>query len=171
VRLTSMLIRLLALSLVLSACGGTTGSAPATQGQTDGHSPTENNAGAAGKFDGLTITLGLKTSSVPSGGEVGSSLTVRNDSGKTIVDPSCRIGAGRYALVRVDDPDVKLWLRPTVDCSGVFKMPDGFIERSAGPTFPARTKHGQALSAGEYIATLEIEGYSERLEEPIEVTE
>lgn len=166
-----MLVRLLALSLLLSVCGGATGSAPATQGQTDSPSPTENKAGAAGRFDGLTITLELKASSVPSGGEVGSTLTVRNDSGETVVDPSCLVGAGRYALVPVDDPDAELWLQPVVDCSGAFKMPDGFMERSAGPTFPARTKHGEALPPGEYIAMLEIEGYSERLEEPIEVTE
>jgi hypothetical protein len=166
-----MLIRLLALSLLLSACGGATGSDLASQSQTATPTPTENEAPTSGRFDGLTITLELKASSVPSGDEVGSSLTVRNDSGETIVDPSCLIGAGRYALVPVDDPDADLWLQPVVDCSGVFKMPDGFIERSAGPTFPARTKHGEALPPAEYIATLEIEGYSERLEEPIEVTE
>lgn len=131
---------------------------------------TENVA-APGRFDELTITLELKASSVQSGGEVGSSLTVRNDSGETIVDPSCLIGAGRYALVPVDDPDAELWLQPVVDCSGTFKMADGFMERSAGPTFLARTKHGEALPPGEYTATLEIEGYSERLEEPIKVTD
>lgn len=166
-----MLVRLLALSLVLSACGGASGSAPATQGQTGTPSPSENKAAGAGRFDGLTITLELKASSVHSGGEVGSSLTVRNHSGETVVDPSCLIGAGHYALVPANDPHAELWLQPVVDCSGPFKMPDRFMERYGGRTFPARTKHGEPLPLGTYIATLEIEGYSERLEEPIEIIE
>ena len=157
----------LAVAAGVWGCGGTSSR---HSGQTASPRPTESKAGTADRFDGLTITLELKGSSVPSRGEVGSSLTVRNDSGETIVDPSCLIGAGRYALVPVDDPDAELWLQPVVVCSGNFEVPDGFIERSAGPTFPARTKHGEALPPGDYIATLEIEGYSDRLEEPIEVT-
>lgn len=167
-----MLIRLLALFVLLPACGAATGPYVATQGQpTHFATPTEKKAPAAGKFDGLTITLVLKASSVPSGGTVGSTLMVRNDSGETIIDPACRIGSGRYALVPVDDPDAELWLQPVADCPDAFKMPDGFDERYVGPSFPATTKTGEALAPGQYIATLEIDGYSERLEESIEVTE
>ncbi|HEV3471915.1 MAG TPA: hypothetical protein VG408_01740 [Actinomycetota bacterium] len=95
---------------------------------------------------------------------------MRNDSGKTIIDPECVIGSGRYALVPVDDPDAELWLEPVVDCGQAFRMPDGFIDRSGGPTFPARTKYGDPLPPGDYLATLKIEGYSKPLQEPVEVT-
>jgi hypothetical protein len=69
------------------------------------------------------------------------------------------------------DPDAELWLQPVVDCGGPFKMRDGFLERSSGPTFPARTQQGESLEAGSYIASLAIEGYSDRLEVPIEVAD
>jgi hypothetical protein len=96
---------------------------------------------------------------------------VRNDSGKTVTDPGCLIGSGRYALVPVNDPGAELWLDPVVDCSGPFRMPDGFTDRYSGPRFPARTKYGEALPPGDYIATLQIEGYSERLTQPVAVTD
>ena len=85
------------------------------------------------------------------------------------MDPGCVIGSGRYALIPVDDPEAELWLQPVVDCQGPTKMRDGYRDRSSGPTFRARTKHGDPLPSGRYIATLEIEGYSERLQVPVEV--
>lgn len=85
------------------------------------------------------------------------------------MDPACVIGSGRYALVPIDDPDPELWLRPVVDCQGPTEMRDGYRDRSSGRTFFARTKHGEPLPPGDYIAALEIEGYSERLEVPVKV--
>lgn len=167
----NMVTRFFAIVVLLSACQSTTAPAPVTQAPSTTSTPTQRQRVAPGHFDGLTITLELKALSVRSGATIGSTLTVRNDSGKTIIDPECVIGSGRYALVPVDDPDAELWLQPVVDCSGAFKMPDGFIERSAGPTFRATTKHGEALPPGQYIATLEIEGYSERLQQPVEVVD
>jgi hypothetical protein len=166
-----MRLRLLVLSLlVMPGCAAPTGSASPVQ-ITATPIPTENDPTIGGRLDGLTIILELNDSAVPSGGTVGSSLAVRNDSGKTIIDPACRIGSGRYALVPVDDPDAELWLQPVVDCADAFKMPDGFSDRYAGPIFPARTKYGEALPPGRYVATLEIMGYTERLQQPIEITQ
>ena len=166
-----MFIRLLGVSLLLTACGAEAGPAPVSAGPTTAtSSPTERKA-PAGRFDGLTIQLDLEASSVPSGGEVGSSLTVRNDSGELIVDPRCLLNSGRYALVPTEEPGAELWLQPVMDCGVRLRMPDGFTDRYSGPTFPARTRYGDPLPPGKYIASLEIEGYSERLEQSIEITE
>ena len=165
-----MRIRALALLLLLPACGSA--AAPATPGKSvAGATPTPSATAPPGALDGLKIRLELEASSLPAGGTVGSSLTVKNDSGKTITDPSCLIASGRYALVPVDDPDAELWLQPVADCPDALKMPDGFRDRYAGPDFPANTKYGEPLPPGDYIATLEIEEYSERLQQPVEVTE
>jgi hypothetical protein len=122
-------------------------------------------------FDELDIRLELKASSVRAGDQVGSFLTVRNRSGGTVTDPRCLLASGRYALVPVDDPEAELWQQIVVDCGGPFKMSSGFSDRWAGPSFLARTKFGEALPPGDYIATLEIKGYSQRLAEPIEITD
>ena len=166
-----MFIRLLVVSLLLTACGAEAGPAPVSTGPTTAtSSPTEKEA-TSGRFDGLTIHLELEASSVPSGRQVGSSLTVRNDSGELIVDPRCLLNSGRYALVPIEEPDAELWLQPVMDCGVRLRMPDGFTDRYSGPTFPARTQYGDPLPPGEYVASLEIEGYPERLEQPIEITE
>lgn len=159
-----MRIRNAALCLVvLVACGGAQGSARQTSGRAGGEK--------AQRFDALTLGLRLETTNVPGGGEIESRLAVRNRSGKSITDPGCLLGAGRYALVPVDDPAAELWLAPVVDCQGPFVMADGFSESYSGPTFPAATKFGDPLPPGRYIASLEIQGRTDRLEQPVMVTE
>lgn len=151
------------LLLLLVACGGAQGSA---------RDSSERAGGAtARRFDALTLSLKLEKTSVPSGGEIESELVIQNRSGKRITDPGCLLGAGRYALVPVDDPAAELWLVPVVDCQGPFVMGDGFSESYSGPTFLAATKFGDPLPPGRYIASLEIEGRSDRLEQPVDVTE
>jgi hypothetical protein len=88
---------------------------------------------------------------------------------RTVVDPSCVISEGRYALVPADDLDAELWVRPMTDCSGPHAMPPGFRGESRGPDFPAHTKFGEPLPPGEYLAVLEIEGLSQRLSYPVTV--
>jgi hypothetical protein len=149
--------------IFLAACGGAQGSAGGGSGRTDNQ--------RAQRFDALSITLELDESSVRTGGEVESRLLIENRSGNTITDPGCLIGAGRYALVPIDEPDAELWLAPVVDCQGAFAMPDGFEESYSGPTFPAATKFGDPLPPGRYIAALKIDGLSGRLEQPVVVTE
>jgi hypothetical protein len=167
-----MFIRSLVISLLLlTACGAEARPAPVSGGPTTATSSPPEKKATAGRFDGLTIHLELEASSVSSGREVGSSLTVRNGSGELVVDPKCLLGSGRYALVPIEEPGAELWLQPVVDCGARLKMPDGFTDRYSGPTFPARTQYGDPLPPGDYVATLEIEGYPELLGQPIEVTE
>ena len=170
-----MFIKFLAAgALFLGSCGvadetsagskGRTTASPATTTTVETGTPTSQ------RFAGLTIELELEANTVRSGAEVGSALTVSNRSGEDVSDPSCLIATGRYALVPVDAPDAELWLQPVADCAGLFTMEDGFRKTYPGPSFPARTKQGDALSPGAYVAALEIEGYPKRLEQPIEVT-
>lgn len=159
-----MLMKVLVLSvllLMLTACEGERSPISA---------PRPTTSSTAGIFDDLTITLELSSSSVRSGRQVDSTLKVVNNSGRTITDPACLIGSARYALVPEDDPGAELWLQPIVDCGGGFKMPDGFVGIYQDRTFPAKSGDGEPLPPGRYIAALEIDGYSERLEQPIEVT-
>ena len=86
------------------------------------------------------------------------------------MDPGCVIAEGRYALVPVGQPDAELWVRPMTDCVGPVRMPPGYRDDYRGPDFPARTKYGEPLPPGEYLAVLEIRGLSQRLEYPVTIT-
>lgn len=121
-----------------------------------------------GRFDALSISIRLDSRHVASGNTVRGRLVVVNDSGHSVVDPSCHIAEGRYALVPADEPDAELWLRPLTDCGGPQSMPPGFREES-DRDFPARTKFGEPLPPGEYLAVLEIAGLSQRLSYPVTV--
>ena len=169
-----MFTKLLAAALLLGSCGVADETSAGSSGMTGGSSPTtttvQTRTPTSERFAGLTIELELEATTVRSGAEVGSALTVSNRSGEDITDPRCLIGTGRYALVPVHDPDAELWLQPVADCAGPFTMRDGFRKTYPGPRFPARTKQGDALPPGDFVATLEIESYPKRLEQPIEVT-
>ena len=121
-------------------------------------------------FDGLDIDLDFPTVEVPSGGELTSRMRVANNSGRTVVDPSCLIGSARYALVPVDEPDPDLWLRPVVDCGGPYPMPDGYEDSHDGPAFPATDRFGEPLVPGRYLAVVAIDGRTEPLRYPVTVT-
>ena len=161
-----MRLRLVALAVSLAmpiACGGE--AEPTTSPTTD-----VTQSAAPQRFDELDLRLELTSSEVASGGELATTLIVENRSGHELTDSGCQIGAGRYALIPVDERSAELWLVPEVDCSGPFVMADGFAERSDGPTFLARTKFGESLPPGDYIAALQIEGRSDRLEYPVQIT-
>jgi hypothetical protein len=49
-------------------------------------------------------------------------------------------------------------------------MPPGYRDEYDGPDFFARTKYGEPLPPGEYLAVLDIRGLSQRLEYPVTVT-
>jgi hypothetical protein len=121
------------------------------------------------RLDGLTLELELATGTVRSGGALRSWLDIKNHSGATIVDPECWLGAARFGLIPADDPEAELWQAIVVDCGGPFRMKDGYIDRHQGPTFQASTTYGDPLPPGDYIAALEIEGFSRRLQQPIEI--
>lgn len=121
------------------------------------------------RFDALAISVVLASDHVQSGETLGSRLVVENPSDKTVIDTDCSIGGGRYAIVPVDDPDADVWVQVTVDCGGPYRMKPGHREESSGPDFPAHTKYGDPLPPGEYLAVLEIQGLSQRLEYPVTV--
>jgi hypothetical protein len=123
-----------------------------------------------GRFDALTITLTLRSPTAEQGKTLRSRATVENNSTKVVVEPACVIGEGRYALVPADQPDAELWVRPKTDCGGPNRMPPGYHDEFGGPGFFARTKYGEPLPPGEYLAVLAIRGISQRLEYPVTVT-
>jgi hypothetical protein len=49
-------------------------------------------------------------------------------------------------------------------------MPPGYRDGYRGPDFFARTKYGEPLPAGEYLAVVDIRGLSQRLEYPVTIT-
>jgi len=117
----------------------------------------------AERLDALSMTLEVGADRIAAGESVRSRLVVRNPSATTVTDADCAIGSGRYALVPVDDPAAAVWSQPTVDCGGPFAMPSGFGDDRAGPEFTAQGGYSEPLPPGEYLAVLEIDGFSERL--------
>jgi hypothetical protein len=120
-------------------------------------------------LDGLSIELHLTSESVEAGRVVASQLDVENNSGRTIVDRSCWLAAGRFGVVPADEPDAELWQAVVVDCAGPRMLADGFTDRFSGPDFQASDMYGEPLPPGDYVAALEIEGFSERLSQPLEI--
>ncbi len=154
-------------ALVLTGCD-----TEATQSSTPRatETPAPSSTKASQPFDRLTIELELRSTIVTSGGSVGSRLIVRNESGRPVTDPGCRLYAPSYGLIPADDPDAELWGQVVVDCSGPFTFKPGYVDRSVGPTFQAADKFGDPLPPGEYLAGMALEGLSERILVPIEVT-
>ncbi|MFN2524801.1 MAG: hypothetical protein ABR505_00830 [Actinomycetota bacterium] len=166
-----MLVRfLLCASFALTACDGTVDQGRSSPSPTATAIPSESEAEAR-RFDGLTITLEVEQARVRSGREIGSFVDIRNDSGEAITDPRCLIASTRSGLIPANDPDAELWQQVIVDCAGPFIYEEGFIDRRTGPTFVARDKFGDPLPPGDYLAALEIPGYSQRLTQPVEVTD
>jgi hypothetical protein len=129
------------------------------------HSPTQ--AASPQPLDRLSIEFVLGSDTVVTGGSLKTFLDVENNTNMTIVDRACWLGAGRFGLIPVDDPGADLWQSVTVDCGGPFRMKPGFIDRFSRPQIQATNMTGDPLPPGEYLAVLEIEGYSERLVQPV----
>jgi hypothetical protein len=161
-------INVTCLAAFTASCGaGTSTQAPADARADTEPSPQSKRTDLP--FDSLTISVHLRVGRVVSGHTLHSRLVVENRSRKTIVDPSCAIGTGRYALVPVEQPHAELWVQPVADCGGLHTMQPGYRDVSSGPSFPARTKYGKALRPGDYLAVLAIDGLSERLAYPVTV--
>ena len=125
---------------------------------------------ATGRFDALSISLTLSSSTVQQGKALRSRATIENNSSDWVMDPACFIAEGRYALLPVDQPDTELWVKPITDCGGPLRMPPGYRDEYQGPEFFARTKYGKPLPPGEYLAVLNIRGLTQRLEFPVTIT-
>lgn len=123
---------------------------------------------SSGVFDSLSVTLSLHASEVRQGKTLRSTLTFENGSRTVVTDPACLRVTGSHALVPVDEPDAELWMRSIVDCLGDLKMPPGYTERIRAYEFYARTKYGEPLPPGEYLAVIDLQG--QRLEQPVTIT-
>jgi hypothetical protein len=67
-----------------------------------------------------------------------------------------------------DEPNAELWQVTVVDCGGAgFKMRTGFRRNYGTVDIRATDEMGEALDEGEYLAALELPGFSERLSVPI----
>jgi hypothetical protein len=152
--------------MVTASCGQPT---PAPVSSAPRRGPESSTSTEPGRFDALAISVVPAADHVRSGETLGSRLIVENPSDRTVVDPDCSIGGGRYAIVPVDDPEADVWVQVTVDCGGRYRMRPGYREVSSGPDFPAHTKYGDPLPPGEYLAVVEIQGLSQRLEYPVTV--
>jgi hypothetical protein len=133
-------------------------------------SVVENPAGES-ELEYLDLDLELESDEVRTGGQIGALLNVHNDSEQTIVDPACHLGAWRYGLVPADRPEAKVSQMIVINCGEPLEMPPGYKETRYGNTFTATSPSGKPLPPGEYLAVIEIEGRSERLVEPVTVTE
>jgi hypothetical protein len=151
--------------MLTASCGQAT-PGPVSSGPGGGSEPSTS---TSRRFDALAISVVLASDHVGSGETLGSRLIVENPSDETVVDADCSIGGGRYAIVPVDGPEADVWVQVTVDCGGPHRMKPGYREDSSGPDFPAHTKYGDPLPPGEYLAVLEIQGLSHRLEYPVTV--
>lgn len=121
-------------------------------------------------MDALDFALVLKSDHVASGKTLRSRLVVRNRSNTPVTVSPCKIAEGRYALVPLSDPGAELWVQPRTDCGGPYTFAPGYRDERRGPHFYARTKYGDPLPAGDYLAVLDIEGMSDRLEYQVRVT-
>lgn len=120
-------------------------------------------------FGGLSVTLHV-ASSVRSGDELASTLRVENRSGHAVTDPGCELAATRSGIVPVGDPDAELWLVVEIDCQGPTTYEPGFTAEYTGPSFFARTRRGDPLAPGQYLAATQWPA-GKRLEYPVTVVE
>lgn len=125
---------------------------------------------SASGLNRLTFEVEIEEDAITPGAKTSLRVTVRNESNKTITDPGCYLGQTSAAIIPVGKTDAELWLQVIVDCSGPFKMKPGY-EDTRSVLLIARTKYGEPLNPGQYIAALEIRGVHQRFEIPIEVAE
>lgn len=162
----------LLLLLVIPACTSTQAEPEVTRPKTDATPDTieARPESSARGLNRLTFEVELRESSVRAGGEAILLVTISNKTDKTIIDPGCYLGQTSAAIIPEGAPDAELWLQVIVDCGGAFKMKPGFEEVWKTDLY-ARTKFGEDLTPGRYIAALESRGVDRRFELPIEVTE
>ncbi|MBW3595576.1 MAG: hypothetical protein KY391_08365, partial [Actinobacteria bacterium] len=158
-----MLITVVCLALISSSCTsvGEADSNDRPTPETTPHSiPGSVGTGKASKgqpFDRLTMSLELRSNEVVTGGRIPSTVSVKNETQRPVVDPGCALYAYSYALVPVDQPDAELWGQVIVDCAGSRVLKAGYIDRYKGPTFAATDKFGEPLPVGEYLAVMELQ--------------
>ena len=155
-----------ALALVLVACDADT-DRPDVETKAI---PQQSTSSTDRRFDKLTIELVLASRSVSAGGKIRSEVVVRNESKESVTDPSCRLFGVSFGLIPIEEPDAELWGQIVTNCGGPFVIRPGYEDRFAGPDFRATDRFGDPLRPGEYFAAMQIEGRSERITVPVQVT-
>ena len=123
-----------------------------------------------GRLDGLTLTLEVKKTLLAPGEQTSSQLTIENGTKQVITDPACWLPAYRFGLIPADDPSADLEYAHVVDCGGSFGFKPGYSDTWTGPDFRAAfIRESEPLPPGDYLAALEIRGFSERLSVPVVV--
>lgn len=118
---------------------------------------------AGALLDPLTVTLDL--GSPRPDGRIPSSITLVNDSARTVRDSHCAASNYSWGLVPVDEPGGELSGRTMTRCAGSRDFPPGFVETTPGPVFDPRD-----LPAGDYLATIDLgDARGGRLATPVEV--
>jgi hypothetical protein len=160
------------LLLVLAACGGSDSSAESEPaGAPAAPESVTTSPEDGGKIDGLTLRLVLDRNVLGPNDQTGATLLVQNDTDKPIVDPGCFVGAGEFGIVPADDPNADLEYSIVVDCAGPYTFKPGFGDKYESYTFRAATIEGEALPPGDYLASLQLQGYSKRVSAPTTVTD
>ncbi len=117
------------------------------------------NRNSEGVLGGLRIRLEIDGEVFEPGAGIAARLVVENHSGHPVVDPGCMLANTRAGLVPRDEPDGELWMVTATDCSGPSTYEAGFTDSYDDPArFFARTKYGDPLPAGDYLAGLETCG-------------
>jgi hypothetical protein len=174
-------VLLLTASWALVACGSSPAestnsamSASTTPTPSNASGPAEpgrtESKNGQGRLDALSISLTLRSTRVQQGRTLRSRALIENNTSEPALLTPCAIAEARYALVPVDQPNAELWVRPVADCVGWYRVPPGYRDEFDGPAFYARTAYGDPLPPGEYLAVLDIRGFSQRLEYPVTVT-
>jgi hypothetical protein len=157
----------IAAALALSACGTAASDEP-TSAAGGRRVEVTTPLYAGGPLDGLTVTLELVRTTVPSGGRTRSTFTIENRTDQPITDPGCRFAAAAHDLIPADEPDAELSRAAVVDCAGPFTFTPGYRDRYTGPDFiAAHMVEGEPMPPGEYLAAVDIQGFSERLSVPV----
>ena len=161
-----------ALALLLVGCAESSDAATESGGPDEtGRDRVTTSPEAGGALDGLTLTLEMTKTTLEQGESWMPTFSIENNSGRTIIDPSCNLWGVMQGIVPEDDPQAELWQAIVTDCAGNFPMPDGYSDKRHPLAFRATDMTGEPLPPGEYVAALEVQGFAERLEVPVTVVE
>lgn len=161
-----MCMKRISLALALAVMAVACTDAPAVPTRLTDKATTSPEEG--GHLDGLTLTLRLKEGVFAPGETIRADLVVENSSGVTIIDPYCFLHSHHRAVIPQDDPFAELWQVNVLDCGRRLRMKDGFRRvYEASVDLRATDKMGEPLDEGEYLASFELPGFSERLSVPV----
>ena len=119
-------------------------------------------------LDELIMKLRLERDRIAPGRGVGSTFIVRNETGEAIIDRNCALLSVRFGIVK--SPNAQLYQAIVGNCGEPRRILPGTKLVLRGPRFTATSSSGEPLAPGQYLAVVKMEGRSERLIAPVEVT-